>query len=91
MAVSTDSTVVPNGVHSTTGATNSRPLQVTPKPTLDIIDIRSAAVELNLKDEITGLIKPKDGPRRMPTLLLYNERGLQLFEQVLLPSGASIS
>lgn len=50
--------------------------------TVDIIDIRSAAVEGNIKDDIHALLKPKHGARRLPTLLLYNERGLQLFEQV---------
>ncbi|KAF3767773.1 hypothetical protein M406DRAFT_288979 [Cryphonectria parasitica EP155] len=49
---------------------------------MDILDIRSAAVETNLKDEIHTLLKPKDGPRKLPTLLLYNERGLQIFEQI---------
>lgn len=47
-----------------------------------IIDIRSAAVELNLKDEIRTMFQPEHGPRTMPTLLLYNERGLQIFENV---------
>jgi L-histidine Nalpha-methyltransferase / hercynylcysteine S-oxide synthase len=49
---------------------------------LDIIDIRQAAVELNLKEEIHQLLRPQEGPRKLPTLLLYNEKGLQLFEQV---------
>ncbi|KAK6065870.1 duf323 domain protein [Seiridium cupressi] len=49
---------------------------------IDIIDIRQAAVELNLKEEIHHLLRPQEGPRRMPTLLLYNEKGLQLFEQI---------
>lgn len=48
----------------------------------DIIDIRRVAVEINLKTEITSMFRPKDGPRQLPTLLLYNERGLQLFERV---------
>lgn len=52
---------------------------------LDIIDIRCAAVEINLKDEINALFKPKVGPRKLPTLLLYDERGLQLFEEANLP------
>lgn len=53
-----------------------------PKPALDIIDIRLVAVEINLKDEIQTLFQPEDGPRKLPTLLLYNERGLQIFEEV---------
>jgi len=51
----------------------------------DIIDIRRAAVEINLKTEVLSLFRAKDAPRRLPTLLLYDERGLQLFEEV---SGA---
>ena len=48
----------------------------------DIIDIRRAAVEINLKAEVLSLFRAKDAPRRLPTLLLYDERGLQLFEEV---------
>jgi hypothetical protein len=47
-----------------------------------IIDIRGEYVELNLKDEIVTSFNPEDGPRKLPTLLLYNEKGLQLFEDV---------
>ncbi|GKT47329.1 ergothioneine biosynthesis protein 1 [Colletotrichum spaethianum] len=49
---------------------------------LDIIDIRRVAVETNLKDDIISMWNPTNGPRRLPTLLLYNERGLQLFEEI---------
>ena len=52
----------------------------------DIIDIRRVAVEINLKTEITSMFRPKSGPRQLPTLLLYNESGLQLFERVSLHS-----
>lgn len=52
------------------------------KPAMDIVDIRSAAVESNINDEIHALLKPQAGPRKLPTLLLYNARGLQIFEQV---------
>ncbi|CAI4216969.1 unnamed protein product [Parascedosporium putredinis] len=51
-------------------------------PTPDIIDIRRTLVEMNLKDEIFTLFEPAAGPRKLPTLLLYNEKGLQLFEEV---------
>lgn len=51
-------------------------------PTPDIIDIRRTLVETNLKDEIFSLFDPASGPRKLPTLLLYNEKGLQLFEEV---------
>lgn len=49
---------------------------------VDIIDVRRVAVETNLKDDILSMWNPTNGPRRLPTLLLYNERGLQLFEDV---------
>ncbi|GJC94227.1 DUF323 domain protein [Colletotrichum higginsianum] len=49
---------------------------------LDIIDVRRVAVETNLKDDIISMWNPTNGPRRLPTLLLYNERGLQLFEDI---------
>ncbi|KAM7203815.1 C-type lectin fold [Naviculisporaceae sp. PSN 640] len=56
------------------------------KPTsnsgLDIIDIRRVAVETNLKAEILSMFHAKDGPRKLPTLLLYDEKGLQLFERI---------
>lgn len=53
-----------------------------PKP--DILDIRHAAVEINLKAEVLSQFHTRDGPRKLPTLLLYDERGLQLFEKVRL-------
>jgi hypothetical protein len=49
---------------------------------IDIIDIRHDAVEVNLKDEILKSLRPESGIKTLPTLLLYNERGLQLFEEV---------
>lgn len=51
-------------------------------PKIDIIDIRHDGVETNLREEIFNSLKPKTGPKTMPTLLLYDERGLQLFEEV---------
>lgn len=90
MPVATQSAVRPVGV-----STNPRSIKVASlvasKPAVDIIDIRTAAVELNLKEEIHTLLKPRDGPRTLPTLLLYDERGLQLFEEVTsAPEGGGI-
>jgi len=51
-------------------------------PKVDIIDIRHDAVEISLKDEILNSLNPQEGPKRLPTLLLYDERGLQLFEEI---------
>lgn len=49
---------------------------------IDIIDIRHDAVETNLKEEILRSLRTRYGPKTLPTLLLYDERGLQLFEKV---------
>ena len=49
---------------------------------IDIIDIRHGVVEVNLKDEILSSLRPESGIKKLPTLLLYDERGLQLFEEV---------
>ncbi|KAI0150441.1 C-type lectin protein [Xylariaceae sp. FL1272] len=49
---------------------------------VDIIDIRQANVESNLKEDIHELLLPQQGPRKLPTLLLYDEAGLKLFEKI---------
>ena len=49
---------------------------------VDIIDIRDGVVQFNLKEEIHHLFRPQEGYRKLPTLLLYDEKGLQLFEDV---------
>ncbi|KAK4100895.1 hypothetical protein N658DRAFT_426797 [Parathielavia hyrcaniae] len=51
-------------------------------PDLDIIDIRRVAVETNLKAEVLSMFHSRHGARKLPTLLLYDERGLQLFEKI---------
>lgn len=55
------------------------------KPDIDIIDIRQDAVEMYLKDEIFKQLKPTAGLKTLPTLLLYNEKGLQIYEEVRRP------
>lgn len=50
----------------------------------NIIDIRRDNGEVNLKREVESMMNPSDGPRKLPTLLLYDEKGLQLFEDVCL-------
>lgn len=61
--------------------TNSKP--DTPESLMDvsIIDIRGDSNELDLKKEILSGLKPQRGPKTLPTLLLYDEKGLQLFEK----------
>lgn len=49
---------------------------------LNIVDIQNPRAEINLKGEILAQMSPEQGPRTLPTLLLYDERGLQLFEDV---------
>jgi uncharacterized SAM-dependent methyltransferase len=49
----------------------------------NIIDIRSDAAGINLKKEILNGLKPKDGGEKtLPTLLLYDDDGLRLFEEI---------
>ena len=60
-------------------------LKSSPAARVEIIDIRRAAVELSLKEQIVSMFQSRSSPRQLPTLLLYNERGLQLFEDVSFP------
>lgn len=48
----------------------------------NIIDIRHDGAEIELKDEILASLRPKSGLKSLPTLLLYDERGLQIYEDV---------
>jgi len=63
-------------------------LTVASKAGPDIIDIRRIEVEINLRAEVLDMFSAKNGPRELPTLLLYDERGLQLFEDVRTPPAA---
>ena len=48
-----------------------------------ILDIRQNGVEFSILDDMRILLNPKKGEeKRMPTLLLYNEQGLKLFEDI---------
>ncbi|KAK2616840.1 Ergothioneine biosynthesis protein 1 [Conoideocrella luteorostrata] len=68
---------------TTTSYPIKQPKKAQAEEALDIIDIRSNKVDFNLKDEIASHFNPPDGgPRRLPTLLLYDEKGLQLFEDI---------
>lgn len=49
----------------------------------DIVDIRHAKSEMSLADDIrTGLDKPPGVEKTLPTLLMYDEAGLKLFEEI---------
>lgn len=48
-----------------------------------IIDIRSDAAGINLKHEIRAGLEVKQGEEKtLPTLLLYDNKGLKLFEKI---------
>ncbi|RKF58593.1 Ergothioneine biosynthesis protein 1 [Golovinomyces cichoracearum] len=49
---------------------------------ISITDIRQNIPNFDLKKELLKYLKITDGPRSLPTILLYNERGLQLFEEI---------
>lgn len=53
-----------------------------PNGQADIIDIRGDAVEFDLKADVETMIAGDPGARKLPTMLLYNEKGLQLFEEI---------
>ncbi|KAI8956087.1 DUF323 domain protein [Xylaria longipes] len=59
-----------------------RPQESAAETPVDIIDIRRDTVEASLKGEIYKLFRPEELPRKLPTLLLYDEKGLQLFEKI---------
>ena len=64
--------LVAPGDSSSSSSTNSK-----------IIDIRSDATGIEIKQEIIRGLHPKNGDKRtLPTLLLYDERGLRLFEDI---------
>lgn len=48
-----------------------------------IIDIRSGPTEFDIKRGIRKGLRPDDGgEKQLPTLLLYDEAGLRLFEDI---------
>lgn len=65
---------------TTTHATSAPPPRK--QQPLDIIDIRQNDLELDLRRDIMDMLKPERGPKKLPTLLLYDEKGLQTFEEV---------
>ncbi|KAJ3519183.1 hypothetical protein NM208_g14225 [Fusarium decemcellulare] len=74
---------MPSITTSPAASQRARPAVNKPPPALpNIIDIRGEHVEINLKDQVVSMFNPEDGPRKLPTLLLYNEKGLQLFEDI---------
>ncbi|KAF5018483.1 hypothetical protein F66182_9537 [Fusarium sp. NRRL 66182] len=74
---------MPSITASQAASERTKPTTNKPSPDLpSIIDIRGEHVEINLKDQVASMFNPDDGPRKLPTLLLYNEKGLQLFEDI---------
>ena len=50
---------------------------------VDIVDIHQDDMEFSLVDELYKHLDPQDGkPRSFPTLLLYDTKGLKLFEKI---------
>ena len=53
------------------------------KPEARIVDIRRGKVEKTILDDMREQLRPQEGTeKRLPTLLLYDEAGLQLFEDI---------
>jgi len=68
----------------TTVTVTTMTTMTSPKPQAspDIIDIRKHAIESDLGHEIMAMLSTEKGPKKMPTMLLYDSKGLQIFEQV---------
>ncbi len=50
---------------------------------VSIIDIRTGGLDFSILDEMRAQLRPSKGQeKRMPTLLLYDEQGLKLFEDI---------
>ena len=50
---------------------------------VSIIDVRQGYLDISLADEIRQMLNPaNEQEKRMPTLLLYDAKGLQLFEEI---------
>lgn len=49
---------------------------------IDIIDIRHHVIDMDLSNDINLMLRPENGPKMMPTMLLYDAAGLQIFEEV---------
>ena len=50
---------------------------------VSVSDIRREGSEFSILDEMRNLLNPEKGPeKRMPTMLLYDEQGLKLFEDI---------
>ena len=63
------------------GASKPQPQEQTDG--LNIIDIRSSKIEHSLRTELLDKLQPSPGQeKQMPTMLLYDERGLKLFEEI---------
>lgn len=60
------------------------------KMPVDITDIRNGQVDFDMKGDIISMMNPSQAQRSLPTMLLYNEKGLQLFEEVRCDATALI-
>ena len=49
---------------------------------MSITDIRQGGADICLLHEIRQKLNPGKGERKLPTMLLYDEKGLQLFEEI---------
>lgn len=64
-------------------ATQAAPLRSSSGTKPHIIDIRKDGALTPIVDQIRSGLKPEDGgEKKLPTLLLYNEEGLKLFEKI---------
>lgn len=59
------------------------PIMASNGATPPIIDIRTGPTEFDILQDIKQGLRPQDGgEKKLPTLLLYDEAGLRLFEKI---------
>lgn len=69
--------------NGTTQPTSSGQPSKIAKAGTNIIDIRRVKYEHNILEDIRKGLRPQDGGEKtLPTLLLYDEAGLRLFEKI---------
>lgn len=64
--------------------------QETKEFTPHIVDIRQHLFEMDLNNDIMTMLQPERGPKQMPTMLLYDTEGLQIFEEVMLTAPITV-
>ena len=56
---------------------------LTTREDASIIDIRHREIQFSIYDDLQSQLRPEDGgEKKLPTMLLYDEQGLKLYEEI---------